>query len=469
MFCEGKMSGVKKGYCQEGCGKRASFNIKGFKGGVRCGKHKTSEMIDVVHRRCEHDDCTTIPTFNKIGETKARFCKDHALPEMIDVISRRCEHKDCATRSTFNKIGETKARFCKEHALPEMIDVVSRKCEHYNCTTIPTFNKIGETKARFCKEHALPEMIDVVSRRCEQKDCVKQPAFNKIGETKRRFCKDHALPEMIDVVSHRCEHDKCMKIPAFNKIGETKGRFCKDHALPEMIDVVSRRCEHDDCTTRPTFNKIGETKARFCKEHALPEMIDVRSPRCLSDFCDTIVTRDTNNGYCLHCYIHLFPDQPVARNYKTKEKCVVDFITQNFSHFTWISDKRVQDGCSKRRPDLICELGYQVLIVEVDENQHINYDCSCENKRLMEISQDVGHRPLVFIRFNPDDYIIGEKKVTSCWTIRKNGVCGVSKVKSKAKEWEARLCALKSEISYWTNPENITDKTVEVVQLFFDQ
>ena len=67
-------------------------------------------------------------------------------------------------------------------------------------------------------------------------------------------------------------------------------------------------------------------------------------------------------------------------------------------------DKKIQDGCSTRRPDLFLDLGYQIIIIEIDENQHIDYDCSCENKRIMELSQDVGHRPIVFIRFNPDDY-----------------------------------------------------------------
>jgi hypothetical protein len=33
----------------------------------------------------------------------------------------------------------------------------------------------------------------------------------------------------------------------------------------------------------------------------------------------------------------------------------------------------------------------------------------------MEISRDLGHRNIVFIRFNPDDYMIGNEKITSCW------------------------------------------------------
>jgi hypothetical protein len=131
-----------------------------------------------------------------------------------------------------------------------------------------------------------------------------------------------------------------------------------------------------------------------------------------------------------------------------------------------VSDKRIQDGCSRKRPDLLLDLGYQVIIVEVDENQHESYDCSCENKRLMLLSQDVGHRPMVFIRFNPDEYDTKDGKVTSCWTNNKLGVCTVKK--SKEKEWYQRLEALKDQIEYWINPENKTEKTIEIVQLFYD-
>jgi hypothetical protein len=125
----------------------------------------------------------------------------------------------------------------------------------------------------------------------------------------------------------------------------------------------------------------------------------------------------------------------------------------------------VVDGCSKRRPDLLVDLGYQVIIAEIDENQHFDYDCSCENKRIMELSQDFGHRPIVFIRFNPDDYLDGGKNITSCWGLDKNGLAVVKK--SKTDEWATRMKALRDEIEYWTM--NTTEKTVEIVQLFYDR
>ena len=162
----------------------------------------------------------------------------------------------------------------------------------------------------------------------------------------------------------------------------------------------------------------------------------------------------------------MFPDKPVSRNYKTKEYAVVEFVKSTFPDLSWIADKRILDGCSKRRPDLFLDLGNQIIIIEVDENQHIAYDCSCENKRIMELSHDVGHKPIVFIRFNPDDYEENEIVINSCWVLDKKGICVIKK--SKIKEWSQRLNALKEQIIYWIHPDNITTKTIEIIQLFYD-
>ena len=187
------------------------------------------------------------------------------------------------------------------------------------------------------------------------------------------------------------------------------------------------------------------------------------SALCKTALCETRGI-SKYRGYCLPCCIQVCPDIPVSRNYKTKERAVVDRIIESFPVFTWVADKRVQDGCSLRRPDLRLDMGSHILIVEVDENKHETYDCSCENKRLMEISKDVGHRPIVFIRFNPDAYKTGDGiSVSSCWKANKQGILTIP-VK-KQKEWDMRIHTLEQQILYWTT--NQTNKTVEVVELFY--
>ena len=135
-----------------------------------------------------------------------------------------------------------------------------------------------------------------------------------------------------------------------------------------------------------------------------------------------------------------------------------------FINYTWIYDKKIYDGCSKRRPDLLLDLGEQLIIIEIDENKHDTYDCICENKRLMEISQDLSHRPIIFIRFNPDQYTDLEgTKIKSCWKLHKNGVLYIEK--NKIKEWSDRLKILEDQIQYWIN--NKTIKTIEIIELFY--
>ena len=234
----------------------------------------------------------------------------------------------------------------------------------------------------------------------------------------------------------------------------------------DMIDVKSRRCIHPNCKKQPNYNNEGEEKGLYCITHKKENMINVISKTCKSEWCNTIVT-EKYNGYCLFCFINLFPDKHVSRNYKTKEYSVVEFVKNKFSNLSWIADKKIQDGCSRRRPDLLLDLGYQLIIIEIDENQHINYDCSCENKRLMQLSQDVDHRPIIFIRFNPDDYKKDGLNITSCWGVNKKGICVVKK--SKVNEWVERLNSLEEIINYWIDPINNTNKTIEIIQLFYDE
>lgn len=39
----------------------------------------------------------------------------------------------------------------------------------------------------------------------------------------------------------------------------------------------------------------------------------------------------------------------------------------------------------------------------------------------------------------------------------------------KKKEWHERLEYLSSQVQYWINPDNKTDKTVEIIHLYYDE
>ena len=377
-----------------------------------------------------------------------------------------CIYNNCNKRASFNLEGTKKGIYCSTHKLENMIDVVSKTCIFEGCNKHPTFNIECEKKAIYCSTHKLEGMIDITHKRCIFYECNKHPTFNIECEKKAIYCSTHKLEGMIDITHKRCIFEGCKTQPVFNFEEQPNAIYCSSHKLENMIDVVSKTCIFEGCKTRPVFNFEEQPNAIYCSSHKLENMINVIDKTCKSEWCYTKVT-DKYDGYCLYCFIHLFPEKPVSRNYKTKERTVVEFVLKEFPQYPWINDKQIQGGCSRRRPDLLMDFGYQVIIIEIDENQHTgeNYgDCSCENKRMMLLSQDIGHRPIVFIRFNPDDYLDKDKNITSCFGIDKNGVCGVKK--TKQKEWTHRLNTLRENIQYWS--ANKLEKTIEIIQLFYD-
>jgi hypothetical protein len=425
-----------------------------------CGKPKNK-----LSNTCIHDGCKTIPTFNMSGEKKGLYCFAHKLDGMMDVKNKTCIHPECKTRPIFNTNSETKGLYCSAHKLDGMVDVINKTCIHPGCKVLPSCNKHGETKPLYCFAHKMSEMVDVKSKTCIYQECKTRPSFNIEGETTGLYCSTHKMEDMVNVKDKTCVHPECKTRPHYNNAGEKKGLYCSTHKIEDMVNVISPTCIHAGCKTRPTYNVDGDKTAIYCFAHKLHGMVDVHHKMCKTYLCSTQV-HGKYDGYCLFCYMNLFPDKPVSRNYKTKEYSVVEYVKSKYPTLTWIADKIINDGCSKRRPDLLLDLGYQNVIVEVDENKHTDYDCSCENKRIMELSQDLGHRPIVFIRFNPDDYNQNGTTITSCWGRDKTGICIVKK--TKKNEWMQRLSALEEQINYWINPVNKTDKTVETIQLFYD-
>ena len=445
---------VKK--CKEkNCNDQPSYNLKGETKSLYCSKHKKQGMINVTTKRCL--ECDIIPSYNLKGEKKPLYCLMHKKEGMVNIRSKKCV--ECDDQPSYNLKGEKNPLYCLKHKKQGMVNIKDKKC--VECNTRPNFNLKGETKPLYCSKHKKQGMIIVTTKRCLE--CNTLPSFNLKGETKPLYCSKHKKDGMIDIRSKRCI--ECDVIATFNIVGEKNGLYCSEHKIDGMISVKNKTCL--ECNIQASFNVKGQKKSLYCAEHKKDGMINIKSNICKSEWCSTQARTKKYDGYCLFCYINLFPDKPVSRNYKTKEYSVVEFVKTKFPHFDFIADKIISGGCSRRRPDLFLDILYQIIIIEVDENQHPDYDCTCENKRIMELSQDLGHRPIVFIRFNPDDYKKDGKNITSCWGCDKNGICIIKK--SKQKEWLERLNTLEDQIKYWTDPENMTDKTIEIIQLYYDE
>ena len=421
----------------------------------------------VFRDACCEDGCNKQPVFNEEGQTRPLYCGEHKKDNMIDVLNKRCCEDGCNKRPNFNEKGQTTGLYCSVHKKENMVDVLNKRCCQYGCNKRPNFNEKGQTTGLYCSVHKKENMIDVTHKRCCEDGCNKHATFNEERQARGLYCDEHKKENMINVKSKRCCEDGCDKQPTFNEEGQTTGLYCRIHKKENMIDVINKRCCENGCDKHPTFNEEGQTTGLYCRIHKKENMIDVLNKRhsCKNDWCDTRAI-PKYEGYCMPCFIKnpLNADKPAHRNYKTKEKEVALAITQRHPNATWILDKRIQDGCSARRPDVLMDLGYHVLMVEVDENQHNNYDCSCENKRLMLLAQDLGHRDMVVIRFNPDSYeTIDGERVSSCWKLNKKGVVHIPK--EQQKNWDTRIEVLLETIQYWI--DNQSEKQIEIIELFY--
>jgi hypothetical protein len=399
------------------------------------------------------------------GLKKALYCALHKKDDMINIEVIRCTHKDCKTAATFGVSYETAPTHCKKHMNENMFDIRHRKCGHEHCSVRPKFNIHGEKQGLFCANHRLENMIDVENKKCAYESCETIPRYNVAEIKSALYCSKHRLENMIDVVSPYCSFAGCtISSPQFNYATEKKGLFCKTHMLLNMIDVKHTKCIHENCLSRASYNLEGEKKLLYCCDHRKPDMVDITRKKCATHLCDSRLKDKKYEEYCFRCFVNIYPERPIARNYKTKEKYVVDRIREKFSDFDWISDRKISGGCSKRRPDLFLDLGFQVIIIEIDEYAHDTYDDICENKRIMEISQDIGHSPIMLIRFNPDSYTdsTGEK-IQSCWAINKSGLMTVRK--NHERKWNNRIDTLINQIQFCV--DNPTEKTIDKIELFY--
>jgi len=224
----------------------------------------------------------------------------------------------------------------------------------------------------------------------------------------------------------------------------------------------SRTCQH---LTDKRYCKVC-CGSRICvhqKYYKYCRMCD-GSLLCKNVLCDIVASNTKYDGYCITCFRELYPDEPNVRNYKIKEKNVVNNIIQTYPELNGITDKIIKGGSSKRRPDLLFDIITHIIIVEVDENKHTCYNEVDEYERMKDISKDLQNRPIVFIRFNPDDYINKDGiLVKSCWTLDEKYIMSISE--DKQKEWEERIESLKQQIQYWI--DNSTEKTIEIIELFY--
>jgi len=417
-----------------------------------CKSCSLDGMVDVNSQKCMFEGCKKASSFNYKGEKKRLYCSEHKLEGMIQIHKKMCVYKDCHILPSYNFKNENKPLYCTAHKLPDMIDLLHRKCLEDNCQVSAHFNVKGEKKGLYCDKHKLENMVNVVSKRCEYENCELRPLFNFKDKKKARFCSQHKEDGMIDLRHARCESQDCELSAYFNYESEKKGRFCSRHKLKDMVDVLHDVCLFEGCQTASSFNYKGKKKGLYCAKHCLEDMIDVKRKMCI--VCN-LTSAWIEKKYCRACFVFLNPDHKSNKNFLFKQKEVVKELEEEFKIDR--VDRRVDGGCSRRRPDIVIDQLSHVVIVEIDEDQHKYYNDECEKQRINDLYQDFGFRPIVMIRFNPDKYMKYGEKVLGMFDKQK---------RKRLTEYNLRILKLKEVLS--KNIFNVPETHFTIEYLFYN-
>ena len=452
-------------HCKDvGCGKKAYYGEPGGKR-IYCKEHAPEGYVDVKNKRCQIAGCEKHPSHGP-ASGQPLFCGPHGEERGLKNLKvKRCETAGCNKMPIFGPLGK-KASHCKEHGVPlGYTDVKNVRCQKPGCDTRANFGP-ENGKAMYCAEHGKElGLICLTYKQCEEEGCHITACYGP-EDGKPRFCFEHARPHgYLNIVSKRCSIESCTNVASW---GVTTKTHCPHHKGIEMRCLVSKRCEMPDCEHSAMYG-LPDRAATHCRAHGEPlGMIDVINHRCKNG-CQAMTSRHKYDGYCIRCYIHLYPDEPVARNWKMKETHVRHHIsalasTDERLKGLQLTFDRALGGCSRRRPDAFLDCFSHAVVIECDENQHASESSyPCENKRMMEIYQDTGHRPLIMIRFNPDKYVDSEGVIIpSCFKYSKKEEVPLP----QKKAWKARLNVLTAQILQ--SVCDIPDRAVTIHHLYYD-
>ncbi len=150
------------------------------------------------------------------------------------------------------------------------------------------------------------------------------------------------------------------------------------------------RCS--DCTSTALY---GFHFPMACERHRTDAMVNLVERRCVS--CNLMEIVDTE-GRCGTCSPQLFRKVRLA-----KQRTVQAWLDAAGMTYQ-LTDRALTDArpCGVyARPDFLFDAGSHAVVLEVDEHQHVAYEC--ERKRMVDIASTIG-MCTVFVRFNPDAY-----------------------------------------------------------------
>ena len=355
-------------------------------------------MISIFANLCRNENCFKTAAFGFPNDRKKLFCAEHKLPNTLDLNHKKCSYEGCSIRPNYYVPNNKLNQFCAKHKTSDMISLSNKpKCKNNECNTIANYNYKTEIIGEYCNIHKLENMVRIGNKKnnCLYEGCKISASYGNPDSKHKLYCTKHKLHDMVPLYSSICIIPKCKNVPYYGyKTGKTL--WCHlhyDHNNPEIINLI----EYTKCDECDNPYIIVSNEKKLCLNHA-PRNVEINLKK-LCKYCDL---EEDSPYVCDEC----------NQNRNKKEFTVVQYLRKNIdTQFIYDSSEMLQ-GCSKRRPDIFFELPLHNVIVEVDEDQHRNYNETCECARINEIVNGIGGKSVIFIRFNPDNFKINNQSQT---------------------------------------------------------
>ncbi|CAM9749683.1 unnamed protein product [Sphacelaria rigidula] len=186
-------------------------------------------MVNVMHKKCGYEGCSTHPSYGVAGSKRAEFCSKHARAEMVNVVQQKCGYEGCSTRPSYGVAGSNRAEFCFKHARTAMVNVVTRRYSYGGCCTHPSYGIAGSKRAEFCSKHARAEMVNVENKKCGYEGCFTRPSYGVAGSTRAEFCSKHTRAGMVNVVSGKGGEEEWFELTVNERHIIDEAMVCRQH------------------------------------------------------------------------------------------------------------------------------------------------------------------------------------------------------------------------------------------------
>ena len=230
------------------------------------------------------------------------------------------------------------------------------------------------------------------------KTCGIRASFNFEGNNIGIYCKKHSEPGMIDVVNPKCKAEGCKTRASYGIPCNLPSR-CAVHKEDGMIIRPRGKCRIKDCKEIATH---GTHKPIHCENHKTDNDVDLVERKCTKCGSIDIII----NGLCVNICGLTEIHKELKKHQKIKEKRVVIVVTAGYRKPTEYNVRVNRDcgGVNSEEKEIGFDNKTHIVFLEVDENRHKSYCELGEINRMKNIYMNEGGIPIVFIRYNPDNF-----------------------------------------------------------------